>query len=835
MIYYRRQLFSPGSKRHVQSPFIAMQMRRHDLINILAFTIAVWILSVLAAPWIFCVPTAAGMEAATGAKAAANAETAAAGQAAVPFRPNVRPVLDIKPLEGTISIDGRLDDDGWAHAVRTGNFTEISPGDQARPQADTDVWATYDEHHLYLAFIAHDDPSMIRATLRARDAIFNDDYVGIILDTYDNTAWAYELFINPLGIQGDKRWTLSEEDEGSDVEFGASGQVIKKGYEDVGFDVVFDSKGEITADGYQVEIAIPFKSLRFPDRDDQEWRITFWRNHPRDSRRSYSWATVVRDNPCFLCQLGTLRGMRGVRPGNSFEFLPTIVGSQSGALRNADDPGSGFDNGDPDIDPSLGIRYGISSSVGAELAINPDFSQVESDVAQIDVNTTFALFFPERRPFFQEGSDLFRTWWNAVYTRTINDPSLTAKLTGRTNKTSFVALAARDEHTPLILPFEEYSLVLESGKSSCGIVRARRSLREDSYAGALATMRVYDGGGSGSVAGLDGLVRFRQNYMIKAQGLLSVTREPDDPALVLGAEGDTFDGGKHTVALDGESYTGFGAYAGLERDARHWRSNLDYWDAGPTFRADNGFVFRNSDRRVEWNNSYTLYPDNRWLDEIIPTSQYTRRWNSFGVYKAQSVENWLEVLFKRQTSVMLGYDFYTERFHDVFFGDIRLLYSELKTAFSDGLQFGFWVGVGDRIARTEDPPVLGEGTHVDSWAVIKPAQRLVIEPIFIYSELSRKDTGAEVFDGYIFRTRVNYQFNRELFLRFVVQYDDFTGDLAVEPLLTYQINPFSVFYIGGGSNYFDFARLGPETENAYRGFEPTEWHVFFKLQYLFRQ
>ncbi len=154
---------------------------------------------------------------------------AVAGEEAASFSPNVRPALRVAPIDGAIRIDGLLDDDGWKNAARAGNFAEISPGDQVRPQADTEVLVTYDRSRLYIAFFAHDDPSAIRATLRARDEIFNDDYVGIILDTYDNTAWAYELFVNPLGIQGDKRWTLSEEDEGSDVEYGAGGQAIRKG------------------------------------------------------------------------------------------------------------------------------------------------------------------------------------------------------------------------------------------------------------------------------------------------------------------------------------------------------------------------------------------------------------------------------------------------------------------------------------------------------------------------------------------------------------------------------------------------------------------------------
>jgi hypothetical protein len=761
-------------------------------------------------------------------------EAGADEKAASAFIPNVKPVLHVTPLSGSIRIDGRLEDSGWKNAAHAGNFTEIFPGDQVKPQVQTEVWVTYDQSRLYVALVAKDDPTMIRATLRARDEIFNDDYVGIILDTYDNAAWAYELFVNPLGIQGDKRWTLSKEDDGSDVVFASGGQIIKKGYEDVSFDVVFDSDGEITADGYQVEMAIPFKSLRFPDRNEQIWRITFWRNHPRDSKRSYSWTAVIRDDPCLLCQLGTLNGINGVRPGRSFEFLPTMVGSQSGELKNMIDPDSDFDNHSPDVEPSLGVRYGISSSVGAEMALNPDFSQVESDVAQIDVNTTFALFFPERRPFFQEGSDLFRTWFNAVYTRTINDPSIAVKMTGRTNRTSFVALAARDEHTPIILPFEENSVVLEAGRSDNGIVRYRRSLRDDSFVGAVATGRWYEGGGSGSVFGADGLWRFKQNYKIKAQGLLSYTQEPNNAQLIADAAGKTFDEGGHTVALDGESYNGYGAYLGLERDARHWISNLDYWDSSPTFRADNGYVFRNSDRRIVWNNSYTIYQNTRWLDQIIPTNKTTRRWNAFNVYKAQSIENWLEVVFKRQTSLTVGYDFNSEVFRGVRFDDMRLSYCELRTSFSDVVNCGFWLGLGDRIDRTDDPPGPGEGTHLDAWAAIKPVQRLVIEPIFMYSELSRKDTGDKVFSGYILRTRVNYQFNRELFMRFVVQYDDFTGELNIEPLLTYQINPLSIFYVGGGTNYFDYNRIDPLHGGGTKGFEPTEWHVFFKFQYMFR-
>jgi len=205
------------------------------------------------------------------------------------FQPNVKPAIDIRRASGPIQIDGDLSDAGWADAARAKNFTEIRPGDQTKPPVETESLVAYDDANLYVAFLAHDDPKSIRATLQDRDAIWQDDFVGIMLDTYGDGAWAYEIFANPLGIQSDARWTSQNEDDG--------------------FNIIYQSKGKVTAAGYQVEMAIPFSSLRFPDKAVQNWRITFFRTHPRDSRRQYSWSTVSRDNPCFPCQFGTITGI----------------------------------------------------------------------------------------------------------------------------------------------------------------------------------------------------------------------------------------------------------------------------------------------------------------------------------------------------------------------------------------------------------------------------------------------------------------------------------------------------------------------------------------------
>ncbi|MCH7819154.1 MAG: carbohydrate binding family 9 domain-containing protein [Candidatus Marinimicrobia bacterium] len=374
------------------------------------------------------------------------------------FVPNIQPLLDVSKTIGSILIDGDLNDVGWIGAARATNFTQAEPTDMVKPQSATTAFITYDDENLYIAVIAvDDDPSSIRSSLRDRDRIFSDDLVGFILDTYGDASWAYEVFANPNGIQGDLRWTQRGKDSS--------------------FDIVYKSEGKITATGYQVEFAIPFASLRFPDKNVQDWKITFWRIRPRESREQYSWAAISKDDPCFACQFGSLKGIENVKPGKSFEILPTITSSQAG-FRDLDIPGSSLQNGDINGDASIGIRYRITSNTSIEGTINPDFSQVESDVSQIDVNNTFALFFPERRPFFQEGSDLFNGWYNVVHTRSINDPSFATKLTSRTNEISYAYIGAVDERSPLIIPGEEGSNIVSNlGKSYSNILRVRRSCR----------------------------------------------------------------------------------------------------------------------------------------------------------------------------------------------------------------------------------------------------------------------------------------------------------------------------------------------------------------------
>lgn len=722
------------------------------------------------------------------------------------FKPNVKPAIEITRLVGTIKVDGELDDSGWENAAKADNFVEHFPNNGGKPSVETEVWLTYDNVNLYIAFVCYDDPGTIRSSLRDRDEIWSDDYMGFIFDTYGDATMAYEVFANPLGIQGDGLQTLHGED--------------------IRFDLVFESEGNITDRGYQIEMAIPFSSLRFPDKPEQVWKATFWRTHPRDSRRTYSWAYTDRDDPCWLCQFGTIKGIKNVKPGGKLEILPSVIGFQSASLRDDSEPNSGLDNSDVDGECSLGAKYAITSSLTAEATYNPDFSQVESDVAQIDVNTTFALFYPEKRPFFQEGSNLFDLWHTVFYTRSINDPLFAARLTGKMGKTDLAYIVAYDEHSPTIIPLEEESEVLEGGESVSNIFRVRYTFKQSSYVGAIATDRRMKGGGAGTVFGADGVFRFYKNYCFEWQALASRTEEPNDTSLTEDINNILFDNDKHTAAYDGEQYWGNAFYASLERFSQNWSFDFDYYETSPTFRADNGFITNNSTRRINFWTGLDFYPLSSLIDQFGPNLFCGKVWNFNGEHKDEWLGASIYANLKAQTFVRVEFLTSREKFKNIVFDGISRINMEISSKFSDPVSLGFWWEYGRFIAREEDPPFLGRGYRGEVWSTIKPLTRFIIQPGLQYARLENPDNGEVVFDGYILRTRFNFQFNRELFLLLIVQYDDFDKEYNFEPLLTYRVNPFTLFYIGSRHGYEDFdEKTGPTL---------TDRQFFMKFQYLFR-
>jgi hypothetical protein len=731
--------------------------------------------------------------------------------AAAGFEPNVLPELQVSRAVGEIVIDGKLDDAGWTGAARAENWSETWPGDNVEPEIGHEAWMTYDDENLYFCFIVTEDPSQVRASLRDRDEVWRDDYVGLILDTYGTGAWAYELFINPRGVQMDLRWTPNGED--------------------MGFDVVWESEGRMTDTGWQVEVRIPFRSMRFPDNDVQEWRATFWHNRPRESRLRYSWAAGDRDNPCWPCTWGTIKGIENVSGGGSVAVLPSVTAYDARGLDDPGDPNSKFGHQDSNVEVGIGARYAISSSFAAEATINPDFSQVESDAAQIDANTTFALFFPERRPFFQEGSDLYNSYIDAIYTRSINDPQWAGKLTGRTERSSTALLVAQDELSPIVLPFEERTEITAGERSWSAIGRTRYSLGESSYVAGLGTFRALEGGGANAVYGADTMLRFFDNYQFEGQLLVSHTEESEMGDLD-GALGGTFDGGRYTEALDGESFAGTAAYGSVEYHARRLDLDFDYWRIAPTFRADNGFIFQNDNQRASFVARPNWQPDNRVLDEVSVFAMIARVWNTRGERKDEWIRPELNFQFKSQTSLGLGYLTSNEVFGGQELNGIQRFDIHADTRFSEYLNANVGFEYGDFVARNASPVRLGDGRAFSAGVTIQPVARLSIEPSWRWQQLKDPATGTTdpdgFFEGSITRMRINVQFTREFFLRMIFQYNEFSDGYDFEPLLTYRINPFTVFYVGSAHRWQDYA-------GDFDGFgvEETDRQYFAKFQYLF--
>jgi len=226
------------------------------------------------------------------------------------FHPNVEPNLMVRRAVGAIQVDGRLDEVAWRHAIRAGNFCQIEPPQAEPPEVGTEVLVTYDETRVYFAFKAWDDPRAVHVSDATRDSIQDDDWVGLLLDTFGDASWAYEVAFNACGVVSDGRWTAQGTDRS--------------------FDLVCEAKGRLTNDGYQVEVGIPFTSLRLPERDVHEWRATFLRSHPRDRRREYSWAAIDRNSSCFSCRFGTLTGIRAIRRSAQFNVLDPIPDIEMG-------------------------------------------------------------------------------------------------------------------------------------------------------------------------------------------------------------------------------------------------------------------------------------------------------------------------------------------------------------------------------------------------------------------------------------------------------------------------------------------------------------------------
>ena len=484
------------------------------------------------------------------------------------------PRFEVVRASVPIRIDGVLDEAAWSAAPVIRVPYEWQPGDNTPAPVETECLVTYDLHNLYVGFRCFDpEPRKIRAHLMDRDdtdTLILDDHVSFMVDGFNDERRAFQFRVNPMGVQADANFSELE------------------GYEDFSWDAIWKAAARVTEWGWAVETAIPLGQLRFRRTDGpQTWGFEAERSWPRDTRHRMISHVRSRNVNCVLCQFNKLVGFEGLVPGRNVELNPTFTAARTDAVDPAAYPDGPLVRGEPDYDPGLTAKWGITPNLILDGTVNPDFSQVEADVAQLEINRRFALFYPEKRPFFLEGADMFLTPVQAVFTRTVADPIWGTKLTGKSGRTALGFFAAEDQITNLMFPSNQRTFFIDQPleqDATGGVFRLRQDIGARSTLGVLYTGRTGDDYYN-HLAGADGFFRLDRKNSVIVQVLHSETRYPDEVALENGQTEGRFGG--NAVNLQFQHFS------------RDWIVGLVFEDLSPGFRADYGYVPRVDTRRGE--------------------------------------------------------------------------------------------------------------------------------------------------------------------------------------------------------------------------------------------
>lgn len=698
--------------------------------------------------------------------------------------------IELPRTEGEIVVDGQLDEEAWRDAAQVELLYEIEPGDNLPARVKTVAYLIEDGANLYVGFAASDpDPSAIRAYLRDRDEAYDDDFVGIVIDTYNDNRRAFEFFSNPLGVQMDL--TNNEAAQGG-----------QWGKEDDSWDAIWDSAGEINDDGYVVEMRIPLTQLRFPASEGiKTWGFDLTRTYPRREQFKFSAVPLERGVNCYLCQIGELTGLADAEPGRDLELVPTVTASRS---ESSEDPGFDPMIGDTTSEAGLSVRWGITPDLTANLAINPDFSQIEADVAQLAVNNRFALFFPEKRPFFLEGADYFSTPINAVFTRTISSPDVGAKLTGKRGANTFGVIAAEDAITNILFPgaFSSDSTTIEQSNTAF-IGRYSRGFGDTSSVGGVLTVR--DGDGYHNyVGGFDARWKVDDRHTLSAQYLESETQYPLEVAEEFGQPTESFDG-KGTLLR-------------YEFDSRHWFGNLRFTDLSEGFRADSGFQSKVGGDQIRFSGGRVWHgEDGDWWHRIRLHTGYRIGHLEDGTFTDKEVSMRLGVGGPFQSWTQISLEAVSELEEGVIFNMQKVgLYMNMTPR--SGLSLEFWGQVADQIDY--DNTRLGDQIMIQPSVKWNVNRNFLVDVRGIFASLDTKE-GEKIFDASVIDARLTWQFSVRSFLRMTVQQskttrnqdvyiddvDALSKDIGRQLLYSYKINPQTVFFLGYADQYVDEDRL----------------------------
>jgi len=720
--------------------------------------------------------------------------------------------IEIRPAAGRIEVDGDLGDPGWQGAARIERFWEANPGDNVEPPARTTAFLTYDDRYLYLGFLCEDPhPDRIRAPYVDRDNIIGtDDNIAVFIDTRGDRRSALEFRVNPRGQQADGSFNDAN------------------GNEDFSPDYFYDTAGKVTAAGWQAEVRIPFSSLRYEHGKPQHWSILFWRNYPRDFRYGIYNAPIPRSSNCLICHAVPIEGLEGLPSGGHLIVAPYATLAEQQVPRNG--PGSDFLDKPARGTGGLDLKWIPGPGTAVDATINPDFSQVESDVGQIAINKQFAIFYPEKRPFFLEGVDLLDTPIQAVYTRTITSPRWGARATGKLDDTAYTLLVTQDRGGgSVIVPGPTSSDFAPQDFSSIATIgRARKDIGT-SFAAFLIADRENassDGGGHNRVFGPDFQWRPSEQDKVTGQILVSDTQTPNRSDL--------------SSAWDGRRYSSRAMTLEWRHNSYHWFYSLRYDDYGDGFRADDGFVPQVGYRFQKLVAGYSAY-DLGFFSQLAGGLFCNLSQRSDGA------------LVKRQCGIFVN----PNGFHNlggeidvvpaqkdriggtVVDSDLAILYDvsiDPGRVFSRVELYGF---VGDQVDVANARP--GNGAEIGVNATIKPYDHLALDfnGDRQWLDVNSNGRSGRLFTAQIGRLKATYNFNSRSFLRLIGQYYRATRDPGLydfvvpsleksftgSALFAYRINWQTVLFLGLGDSH---------ALNERNALVPAGRELFLKVSYAFQ-
>lgn len=713
-----------------------------------------------------------------------------------------------KTKVSAIIIDGKLDPNEWKNALQVPLDIEFNPANNKAARKETIAYVTYSDRYVFIGVYAKDDPPNIRASIRPRDDfnIWNDDVFLVRLDPYADSRNNLGLAVNALGSQFDVKQVnaLTDADR-----------------YDSSFNVNFESAGTIVNDGYQIEMKIPFSEIPFPNGTNQTWHINFYRRYVENGNQiEVSSQPRDRDNSCVVCQTTDRLILKDIVIDKRLEFLPYFSSNVSGERDNTDE---NLSYGIPNVGIGLGVNMDLNKNTSLEVTINPDFSQVEADVTQIDVNSSFSLLYPERRPFFNRGADLVNFTDGAFYSRSIAEPIIASKIISQGKKSRFFLLNALDNSTPYLVGGEDRSFTGDGGKSLVNVFRYQKLISNKSRVGAMLTNRFYDGGGYGHLLGLDGLFLWNKKWRLSFELFKNINQEPvqnwiDSTESIQGK----------TVALDGDKLNGNALYFQLYRNTEHWESYFFYRNISPQYRADVGFVVKNNRRWGTLFHKYQNILNKPGLQTFGFGTKIDVVYTFEDLYKNFSIDFFAFLTTFGQTELRYTLDYdAVKTFLQIRFNDLPTSELTLSGNPSESINFRINLTAGKDLSVNEIVPEVGLLRSAFLAFGLQLNDNLNINPSWRYSRLERTDDGEDFFEGSIARLNVRYQFNKAFNIRIITEKNTFNNQFFVQPLVQWNPNPSTIFYLGGNQTSLE------NLEDAH--FQLLQFNrsqFFVKFQYL---